>query len=124
MAPTLLKGFTVDQEKRPWGSYQVLAESKDFKVKKIHVLPGEVLSYQTHEKRDEDWVIISGGGFVVLDDKVLAANKGDHFKILAGVKHRIGSNNDIDGLTFIEVQTGAYFGEDDIVRYSDEYDRV
>ena len=109
---------------RPWGEYKVLAEDPNFKVKKIIVSPGEVLSYQSHENRDEDWIVISGGGFVVLDDKLYAANKGDHFRIPSGSKHRIGSNNDTNGLVFVEVQTGTYFGEDDITRYEDEYNRT
>ncbi len=111
-------------ENRPWGTYEILYESNLTKVKKIYVKPGEVLSYQSHEKRTEDWVILDGGGFVILDDELVAATPGAHFRIPAGTKHRIGSNNDNTGLSFIEVQTGTYFGEDDIVRYQDEYNRV
>ena len=111
-------------EERPWGSFQILYESKDTKVKKIYVKPGEVLSYQSHEKRNEDWVVVKGGGFVVIEGACTGVSPGFHCKINAGQKHRIGSNNDHIGMTFIEVQTGEYFGEDDITRYDDEYDRV
>ena len=111
-------------EDRPWGSYQVIYESSLTKVKKIHVKPGEVLSYQSHKHRCEDWVVIQGAGFIVLDDEVLSVKPGKHFRIPPLTKHRIGSDNDGQGITFIEVQTGTYFGEDDIVRYQDEYNRV
>lgn len=111
-------------EERPWGSYQVVYESDFTKVKKIHVKSGEVLSYQSHEHRCEDWVVIQGSGFVVLDDTVMSVQPGKHFRIPAGSKHRIGADNDGKGISFIEVQTGTYFGEDDIVRYQDEYNRV
>lgn len=110
-------------EERPWGSFEILYESKLTKVKKIHVKPGEVLSYQSHEKRAEDWIVLEGGGFIILNDVLSSVTAGDHFRIPVNTKHRIGSNSDGRGLTFIEVQTGTYFGEDDIKRYSDEYDR-
>jgi len=112
------------ESKRPWGSYEVLYESDATKVKKIHVTPGEVLSYQSHKKRNEDWVVVRGSGFVIIDDELLPAVLGKSFKILANQKHRIGADNNGIGIDFIEVQTGDYFGEDDITRYSDEYGRV
>ena len=113
-----------DIEERPWGNYKVLYESDRTKIKRICVKPGEVLSYQSHEKRTEDWIILTGGGFVIIDGDLKSVYPGNHFRINAGSKHRIGSNNDFEGLEFIEVQTGDYFGEDDIVRYEDEYNRV
>ena len=120
----MTKKDRLGHEERPWGNFEILHESDLTKVKRIYVKPGEVLSYQSHEKRAEDWVIIQGGGFVILDGDLSAVSTGDHVRIPAGTKHRIGSNNDTSGLVFIEVQTGTYFGEDDITRYEDEYNRV
>ena len=109
---------------RPWGSYQVLFESGYCKVKKISVKTGEVLSYKSHSLRNEDWVVVKGSGFVVLDDATISVDPGSHVNIPANTKHRIGSNSDCEELVFIEVQTGDYFGEDDIVRFQDEYGRI
>jgi len=67
--------------------------------------------------------VVKGSGFVIIDDKRLNANPGSHFRIEPGQKHRIGASENSECLVFIEVQTGDYFGEDDIVRYSDEYGR-
>lgn len=109
---------------RPWGSYKILYESQQTKIKQIEVKEGQVLSYQSHEKRCEDWVILEGVGFVVLDDEKIEIKKGDHVRIQPNVKHRIGSEHGFGNLVFIEVQTGTYFGEDDIIRYEDLYGRV
>jgi mannose-6-phosphate isomerase-like protein (cupin superfamily) len=111
------------REIRPWGYFEILYEDSNTKVKKIRVESGQVLSYQSHEKRREDWIIIDGSGYVVLDDLKSSCVQGDRFRIEALQKHRIGSSFDDPGLTFIEIQTGEYFGEDDIIRYSDIYNR-
>lgn len=108
---------------RPWGTFKIIYETPHTKVKEIRVNPGEVLSYQSHEKRREDWIITEGSGFVVLDGIEEKVKSGDHVRIEEKVKHRIGSNTDDGGLVFIEVQTGTYFGEDDIIRYEDIYGR-
>lgn len=112
------------KEYRPWGTYQVLLDDDNCKVKKIVVKPGQVLSYQSHKLRNEDWIVVKGEGFVVLDDKKLTVKPGDHIHIPAGVKHRIGTESSPETLVFVEVQTGDYFGEDDIVRIDDIYGRV
>lgn len=106
---------------RPWGTFKIIYETLHTKVKEIRVNPGEVLSYQSHEKRREDWIITEGFGFIVLDGVKEEVKSGDHVRIEENVKHRIGSHT--DGLVFIEVQTGTYFGEDDITRYEDIYGR-
>ncbi len=110
-------------EARPWGNFEILHESEFTKVKKIEVSSGKILSYQSHQRRAEDWIVVKGSGFVIIDDQRFEAGPGNHFRIEPGQKHRIGASEDVEDLTFIEVQTGDYFGEDDIVRFSDEYGR-
>ena len=109
-------------EKRPWGAFFVLSDEKDFKIKKIEVNPSKRLSYQFHNKRSELWYILNGQGIVTINDKKTEVNKGSVIKIKKLEKHRI-ENNGYKILTFIEVQTGSYFGEDDIVRIQDDFDR-
>lgn len=108
---------------RPWGRYEVLADSASHKVKTITVEPGKRLSYQRHARRAEHWFVVSGSGRVTLDgvDKDLAP--GDSVDIATGVAHRIECTG-TDPLVFVEVQTGDYFGEDDIVRLDDDYGRA
>tara|TARA_R100001244_G_scaffold25113_4_gene25558 strand:+ start:18020 stop:18460 length:441 start_codon:yes stop_codon:yes gene_type:complete len=108
---------------RPWGHYINLYDGPDCKVKRITVKPGGRLSYQYHLKRDELWKVISGRGFVTIQDKVGEAMPGSLWSIDAGKKHRIENRGDKD-LVFIEIQTGFYFGEDDIVRIEDDYGRT
>lgn len=112
----------LDFDERPWGYYEVLLELPETKVKQIHVDAGERLSYQFHENRDETWVIVAGTAKVTLNDKDLVFEAGQVVQIPRGTKHRveaIGKEN----LIFIEVQTGDYFGEDDIIRLKDDYGR-
>lgn len=111
-----------DDSTRPWGSYEVLSEADDFKTKTITVKPGKRLSYQRHEHRSEHWFVVRGTGTVVLDgaDKPVAA--GDAIDIPVGTAHRMCNTGDED-LVFVEVQTGTYFGEDDIVRLEDDFGR-
>ncbi len=110
-------------EKRPWGSYTVFADETNFKLKRIDVDPFQKLSLQSHGKRDELWAIVGGSGIVTLDGLEIPVSYGKTVDILAGQKHRIHNTGDTT-LTFIEVQTGTYFGEDDIVRYEDDYGRT
>ena len=108
---------------RPWGYYNVLEEKDTHKLKRIVVYSGQRLSYQSHEKRSETWVFTRGAGILTLDDEDIKVGAGSVIKIPAGVKHRIKNTNE-QLLEFIEVQTGTYFGEDDIVRYDDDYGRL
>ncbi|MBW3567184.1 MAG: mannose-1-phosphate guanylyltransferase/mannose-6-phosphate isomerase [Proteobacteria bacterium] len=108
---------------RPWGTYTVLEEGKDFKMKRIVVKPGATLSLQMHHHRSEHWVIVQGNAEVVNGDEVLRLTKDQSTYIPAGHKHRISNPDEFD-LVFIEVQTGDYLGEDDIVRFEDKYGRV
>ena len=109
-------------ESRPWGMYEVLLDSPECKVKRITVAPGQKLSYQYHLKRSENWTIIKGHLTVILDDEKIFRSPGESVRILQGEKHRAWNETD-EIVQFIEVQTGTYFGEDDIVRIEDEYNR-
>lgn len=110
-------------EIRPWGRFEVLSDRVDHKVKRLIVEPGRQLSYQQHEKRDEHWTFVSGMGEVILNDKVLSFKSGEQVYIPRGSKHRL-RNLGHAPLVIIEVQTGEYFGEDDIKRFQDDFNRV
>lgn len=110
-------------EERPWGRFEVLMDTDHFKSKRITVLPGQKLSYQSHKRRAEHWVIVKGQALVVLNDVEHPLKAGQHIFIPLGAKHRIG-NPGTETMEFIEIQTGDYFGEDDITRYSDAYGRA
>ena len=108
---------------RPWGNFLILAENTSYKVKRITIYPSKRISYQFHNKRSEIWTVVSGKGLVTLNDIEKNLNYGDSIEIPAKSKHRI-HNKSKENLVFIEVQTGKYFGEDDIVRLDDDYKRV
>ena len=112
----------LEKSERPWGRYEVLQESSTHKVKCIWVSPGKRLSYQRHQKRAEHWFIVQGTALVTIDgeDKTLGAGSTVDFAI--GVLHRI-ANIGTDEVIFVEVQTGTYFGEDDIERVEDDFGR-
>lgn len=107
---------------RPWGSYQTLAESHNFKVKKIIVKPQAKLSLQSHQHRSEHWVVVKGQATVVNGEQHLTLQQNESTFIPLGAKHRLSNLGD-DALEIIEVQVGAYLGEDDIMRYDDIYGR-
>jgi mannose-1-phosphate guanylyltransferase/mannose-1-phosphate guanylyltransferase/mannose-6-phosphate isomerase len=109
-------------EERPWGRFEILRDQEHFKSKVIRVDPFQQISYQSHAKREEHWVIVKGVGEVILDDQVIPVQAGSYVKIPLGAKHRIRNTKD-KPIEFIEVQLGSYFGEDDIVRYQDDYKR-
>tara|TARA_R110002074_G_scaffold390160_2_gene573902 strand:+ start:5486 stop:5839 length:354 start_codon:yes stop_codon:yes gene_type:complete len=109
-------------EERPWGTYEVLEDRKQYKLKEIVVNPGERLSYQSHIQRTEVWTIVAGNGIVTLEGQELDAFPGRCFFIPRESRHRVTCNSDVP-LVFVEVQVGDYFGEDDIVRYEDDYGR-
>ena len=111
-----------EKENRPWGSYIVLSEDKKYKIKRIEVNPKSRLSYQYHNKRSELWYVISGAGIVTVNDKKVKLNIGSTIKINKRDKHRVENTGTVY-LVFIEIQTGTYFGEDDIVRLDDDYNR-
>jgi mannose-6-phosphate isomerase len=111
-----------DDSIRPWGRYFILDESHSHKVKRIEVLPGKRLSYQRHRFRAEHWFIVSGQGVITLDGESKTLLAGQSVDIAIGQLHRI-ENNASDDLVFIEVQSGTYFGEDDIERVEDDFGR-
>ena len=108
---------------RPWGSYTILAEGEGYKVKRITIKPGAKLSLQMHYHRSEHWTVISGTGKLTLDDKVVIFKENESTYIPSAVKHRLENPGQIP-LSIIEVQNGRYLGEDDIVRFDDEYGRL
>tara|TARA_Y100000034_G_scaffold121111_1_gene164929 strand:+ start:1873 stop:2226 length:354 start_codon:yes stop_codon:yes gene_type:complete len=110
-------------ESRPWGTYEILQERENYKLKEIVVNPGQRLSYQSHHKRTEVWVIISGEGIVTLEEQSLDCFPGRSFFIPKEARHRVKCTGN-KPLVFVEVQTGDYFGEDDIIRFEDDYDRA
>ena len=107
---------------RPWGWYESVNDGDRFQVKRIMVKPACRLSLQIHHHRAEHWVVVSGTALVTLDDKDIFLSENQSTYIPIGVKHRL-ENPGILPLHLIEVQSGAYLGEDDIVRYEDNYGR-
>ena len=107
---------------RPWGKYFVLEDEPNYKLKRIEVNPGHRLSYQYHHHRQEFWTIVEGEAVVVLDEVEHILKYGESIFIPLGAKHRI-ENRGSKLLVFVEVQTGTYFGEDDIVRIEDDFGR-
>jgi mannose-1-phosphate guanylyltransferase len=108
---------------RPWGTYTVLEEGKRFKIKRIVVKPGASLSLQMHHHRSEHWIVVSGMAKVVNGEKEFFVNTNESTYIPAGHRHRLVNPGMIE-LVMIEVQSGEYLGEDDIVRFQDHYGRA
>jgi mannose-6-phosphate isomerase-like protein (cupin superfamily) len=107
---------------RPWGKYEVLTEADGYKVKRITVLPSGRLSLQSHERRAEHWVVVTGTAKVTVDEAVNFKKPGQSVYIPQGAIHRLENETD-ENMVLIEVQTGTYLGEDDIKRYEDIYGR-
>jgi mannose-1-phosphate guanylyltransferase/mannose-6-phosphate isomerase len=107
---------------RPWGSYESLVNSEGFQVKRIVVAPGQRLSLQMHHHRAEHWIVVKGTAEVTCEDKVFMLAEDQSTYIPLGHKHRL-ANPGLIPLEIIEVQSGAYLGEDDIVRFEDIYGR-
>jgi mannose-6-phosphate isomerase len=114
---------TIKHDDRPWGCYDILDAGEGYQVKRITVGPGQRLSYQRHAYRTEHWYIVSGHGIVTLDDQDTPVHPGDTVDIAIGAAHRAANPGSHD-LVFVEIQTGSYFGEDDIQRLHDDYDRA
>lgn len=109
-------------EERPWGKFEVLKDTDTFKSKVIDVLPGQQISYQSHNKREEHWLIVDGSGVVILNGEEIPVERGSYVKIPLQAKHRVRNTGKVV-MRFVEVQLGSYFGEDDIIRYQDDYQR-
>lgn len=112
----------LEYDERPWGNYTVLSDEADHKVKRIVVLPGKRLSYQTHARRAEHWFVVNGIATVTLDGVDHEVGPGTAIDISLGQAHRVANRAETE-LVFIEVQVGDYFGEDDIVRLDDDFGR-
>ena len=110
------------RDRRPWGWFETLAEGEHFKVKRIVVLPGEALSLQSHRFRAEHWIVVEGTARVTIGQQMTLVNVNESIYIPLGEKHRLENPGDA-AMVLVEVQTGSYFGEDDIVRYDDVYAR-
>jgi len=108
---------------RPWGWYDSIESGEYFQVKRLHVKPGAKLSLQMHHKRAEHWVVVSGTATVTNGEQTYSLNKGESTYVPLGVTHALG-NQANEPLEIIEVQSGTYLGEDDIVRFEDIYGRV
>jgi len=108
---------------RPWGTYTVLEEGPGFKIKRIEVKPGASLSLQMHHHRSEHWIVVDGVASVVNGEQKLKVATNESTYIPAGNKHRL-ANETAERLVMIEVQSGNYLGEDDIVRFEDNYGRA
>jgi mannose-1-phosphate guanylyltransferase / mannose-6-phosphate isomerase len=107
---------------RPWGKYEVLVENRGYKVKKITVNPHAKLSLQSHEKRTENWVVVKGIAKITNGEQAIKLKESEGTFIPIGSKHRLENPGD-EKLEIIEVQTGAYLEEDDIIHYEDDYNR-
>ena len=108
---------------KPWGYYKSMVLNDMFQSKVIYILPKQSISLQSHEKRDEYWIVINGYGEAVIGDESKQAAPGQMFSISRGTKHRMINTSAEQTLVFAEIQLGDYFGEDDIERFDDDYGR-
>ena len=114
--------ISIDSQERPWWRFFVLHDEPYYKLMRIEADQGGLLSYQYHYKCSEAWTIVEGVRNITLDGDVRDFLTGEIMLIPLGVKHRI-ENKGTQKVVFIEVQTGSYFGEDDIIRIEDDYNR-
>jgi mannose-6-phosphate isomerase-like protein (cupin superfamily) len=108
---------------RPWGLYKIICSADRFKIKRIIITPGKRLSMQYHCHRLEHWVVVRGTALVTIDGKENFIHEGESAFIPKNAKHRLENPGKID-LEIIEVQSGEYLGEDDIVRLEDDFARA
>jgi mannose-6-phosphate isomerase len=111
-------------DERPWGSFTVLDEAKDYKVKRLEILPRKRLSYQRHTLRAEHWYVVRGIAKVTLNGTEILLKTGESLDVATGDAHRIENPHASETLVLIEAQTGSYFGEDDIERLDDDFGRL
>ena len=112
-----------NEGQRPWGHYTVLGGGKGYQLKELVVKPGARLSLQSHKQRSEHWLVIEGTAKATVGETDHTLLKGQSIDIAVGEKHRLANPGDTT-LRIIEIQTGTYFGEDDIERYADDYSRT
>lgn len=120
-----LDDFPIDYEifGKPWGFYKTNVLNDFYQSKVLTILPLQKLSLQSHEHRDEYWVVVHGQGKIIIDNDTIDVKSGSYVAIKRGQKHRATNTSNSDNLIINEVQIGDYLGEDDIVRYEDEYGR-
>ena len=121
-ASSLSNGLS-DVGERPWGTYTVLEEGNGYKIKRIEVKPGHRLSLQMHHHRSEHWIVVSGTAKVTCNDTETMVYQYQSTYVPQGTHHRL-ENPGVIPLVLIEVQNGEYLGEDDIVRFHDDYART
>ncbi len=109
-------------EHRSWGSFTVFVDEDNFKTKRLDVLAGKRLSLQSHQYRSEHWIIVKGRAKITIAEDIQNYSPGKYLFVPQKTKHRI-ENIGNELLTIIEVQTGEYLGEDDIIRYEDDFGR-
>lgn len=109
---------------RPWGIYKSTMYSQHAQSKIITVFPMQSFSLQEHKLREEHWLVIKGEGYVVLGESKLPIYPGKYIYVPKGCKHKMMNSSATENLIFSEVQLGEYFGEDDIIRYDDQYGRI
>ena len=112
------------KETRPWGSFEVLTSGPGFQVKRLTVKPLKRLSLQWHRHRDESWVVARGTAKVTVDGQEQTLGRGQSMKVPRTITHRIENISSVDPLEIVEVQTGDYLDEDDIVRIEDDFGRA
>lgn len=117
-----LQAETFPKDHRPWGWFESLVIGTRFQVKRIHVHPGAALSLQSHVHRSEHWIVVEGTAKVTIDDEIKLVTENQSVYIPLGAVHRMENPGKVP-MVLIEVQTGSYLGEDDIVRYEDVYAR-
>ena len=110
-------------EKRPWGKFEIFTTAPNYQVKRLTVYPQGKLSLQSHKHRSEHWVVVHGKATVTNGEKEIILEENESTYIPVGNIHRL-ENTETENLEVIEVQTGDYLGEDDIVRYEDVYNRI
>ncbi len=115
---------TGQREDRPWGSFEVLTRGPGFQVKRLTVKPEQRLSYQWHRHRAETWTVARGIAQVTIEDEDEMLGPSESIHVPRTHKHRITNPSSVEPLEIIEVQTGDYLGEDDIVRIEDDFGRV
>jgi mannose-6-phosphate isomerase len=115
--------MSLERGERPWGTYTVLEENSHYKIKRIEVLSGQRLSLQKHHHRSEHWIVVSGSALVTCGEREFMVNVNESTFIPIGEQHRLQNPGKIP-LVIIEVQSGEYLGEDDIVRFQDDYQRA
>ena len=113
----------MESEIKPWGSYEVLYEDITCKVKKLIIKPSQSLSLQYHYKRQEHWVCVAGTGEVFVNGQAGTIHPHDALFVQYHVTHQLANPSTTEDLVIIETQVGEYFGEDDIVRLEDPYNR-